>query len=273
VTKTTVIELLEMSGYLGSLDPTQQQLLNDMKDQLQIWIQENNMESSEQVWKKTMEENGENMDALLLRYLRARNFNLELSLKLFTDSLVWRRDFQKTGVESILEESIQHELATGKCFYHGFDKQQRPIVYVKVRLHIKRESDAEELKRYCVYIFEKVRKRLKAPVETSCLIFDMSGFSLANLDYEFISFMFDLFATKYPESLGVCLLLNAPWVFTPVWAVVRPWIDAKTSAKVLFVNTSQLLDYIEPHELLKEFGGTCEYEYKYIPSLEFSLME
>lgn len=41
----------------------------------------------------------------------------------------------------------------------------------------------------------------------------MSGFTLANMDYHPVKFMIQCFEANYPESLGVVLVHNAPWVF------------------------------------------------------------
>lgn len=41
----------------------------------------------------------------------------------------------------------------------------------------------------------------------------MTGFSLANMDYQPIKFMIQCFEANYPESLGAVLVHNAPWMF------------------------------------------------------------
>lgn len=41
----------------------------------------------------------------------------------------------------------------------------------------------------------------------------MTGFTLANMDYVPLKFIIKCFEANYPESLGVILIHNAPWVF------------------------------------------------------------
>lgn len=41
----------------------------------------------------------------------------------------------------------------------------------------------------------------------------MTGFTLANMDYVPVKFMIMCFEANYPESLGVVLIHNSPWVF------------------------------------------------------------
>ena len=54
-------------------------------------------------------------------------------------------------------------------------------------------------------------------MDTACVVFDMTGFSLANMDYAPVKFMIKCFEAHYPESLGVCLVHKAPWVFSGIW--------------------------------------------------------
>lgn len=57
-------------------------------------------------------------------------------------------------------------------------------------------------------------------------------------------------------------VINAPMLFTGVWAVVKMWIDDKTKEKIQIFGGSykkELLKYIDP-ENLPDFldGGTCK---------------
>lgn len=45
------------------------------------------------------------------------------------------------------------------------------------------------------------------------IVFDMTNFTLANMDYAPVKFMIKCFEANYPESLGAVLIHNAPWVF------------------------------------------------------------
>ena len=38
----------------------------------------------------------------------------------------------------------------------------------------------------------------------------------------------DLAQDNYPEILGNMFILNAPFLFTGIWAIVKMWIDEKT---------------------------------------------
>ena len=49
--------------------------------------------------------------------------------------------------------------------------------------------------------------------ESQTIVFDMTGFSMANMDYTPVKFMIKCFEANYPESLGAVLVHNSPWIF------------------------------------------------------------
>jgi hypothetical protein len=97
----------------------------------------------------------------------------------------------------------------------------------------------------------------------------MTGFSLANMDYTPVKFMIKVFEANYPESLGVVLVHNAPWLFQGVWKVIRGWLDPVVAGKVHFTNNvNDLSVYVEPSHIIKQLGGEEPWEYKYIEPVE-----
>jgi hypothetical protein len=40
----------------------------------------------------------------------------------------------------------------------------------------------------------------------------------------------------YPESMGITLVINAPFVFWGCWQIIKPWIDpvAREKVRILF---------------------------------------
>lgn len=53
--------------------------------------------------------------------------------------------------------------------------------YVNVKAHKKDEQNLEVLQMFTIYVMETVRLMIQPPIETGCLIFNMEGFSLANM--------------------------------------------------------------------------------------------
>uniref|UniRef100_A0A7S2TMK1 CRAL-TRIO domain-containing protein n=1 Tax=Lotharella oceanica TaxID=641309 RepID=A0A7S2TMK1_9EUKA len=65
----------------------------------------------------------------------------------------------------------------------------------------------------------------------------------------------------YPERLGTAFIINAPWLFTGVWAVVRHFLDARTQRKFRILGSSyhkELRKEIDEANLLQCYGGKLE---------------
>lgn len=126
-------------------------------------------------------------DALLLRFLRARKWDVEKALVMLVSTMSWRHgemhvdaDIMKNGEggavqsasstdanEKRLGTDFMAQIRMGKSFLHGKDKQGRPICVVRVRLHKQGEQCEESLERYTVYIIESARMVLSPPVDTA----------------------------------------------------------------------------------------------------------
>ncbi|CAJ0547309.1 Ff.00g019360.m01.CDS01 [Fusarium sp. VM40] len=223
-------------------------------------------------------------DALVLRFLRARKWDVEKALVMLVATMNWRHndmkvddDIMKNGDAVAVEDEktdspskqvsadMMKQLRMGKSFLHGTDKQGRPICVVRVRLHKAGQECEESLEKYTVYIIETARMTLEPPVDTACIVFDMTGFSMANMDYTPVKFMIKCFEANYPESLGAVLVHKAPWLFQGIWKVIRGWLDPVVAAKVHFTNNrTELEEYIAPNHLIKELDGDENWEYKYV---------
>ncbi|EEP80575.1 conserved hypothetical protein [Uncinocarpus reesii 1704] len=224
-------------------------------------------------------------DSLLLRFLRARKWDVNRAVIMLISALHWRANaihlddkIMSSGDAGALEglkssdpavkkesEDFLSLLRLGESFIHGKDKAGRPVCYIRVRLHKAGTHCESALERYTVYLIETSRLLLEKPVETAALVFDMTDFSLANMDYAPVKFMIKCFEANYPESLGVILVHKAPWVFSGIWTIIKGWLDPVVASKVHFTKTSEELEtYISRSQLIKEIGGDNPYAYKYI---------
>jgi hypothetical protein len=61
----------------------------------------------------------------------------------------------------------------------------------------------------------------------SMTILDLSGVSLgdASKTYGFVKPASQMAQDNYPEILGNMYIVNAPFLFTGIWAIVRMWVD------------------------------------------------
>ncbi|RWA03196.1 hypothetical protein EKO27_g11909 [Xylaria grammica] len=202
----------------------------------------------------------DNPDALLLRFLRARKWDLQRALVMMVSTMNWRAsemqvdsDIMVNGEEhaSIEEnssdESIKKQgedflaqMRLGKSYCYGIDKAGRPICVCRARLHRAGEQSETSLERYTVYLIETTRFLLSPPVDTGCIVFDLTGFSLANMDYTPVKFMIRCFEANYPE----------------VW-------ESYLCTKLLGYS-KDLEEFIAKDKIPDEMDGTSGWTYEYI---------
>jgi hypothetical protein len=129
----------------------------------------------------------EHPDSLLLRFLRARKWDVGKGFTMMVTNILWRREMQvdddilPKGELYALEKSRDEKLTakekkegrdfieqlkTGKSFLHGFDRQGRPVNYVRVKIHKPGAQSEEVLERYIVHVIETTRLIVVPPIET-----------------------------------------------------------------------------------------------------------
>jgi hypothetical protein len=126
-------------------------------------------------------------DALLLRFLRARKWDVEKALIMMISTMHWRSDEMhvddevvKNGELAALEhmtstdaktkknsEDFITQLRMGKSFLHGLDNEGRPMCFVRARLHKAGEQTEESLEKFTVYTIETARMLLRPPIDTA----------------------------------------------------------------------------------------------------------
>ena len=132
-------------------------------------------------------------------------------------------------------------------------------------------SQDRQLRRFVLEYEKFLTERLPAcskavghPVETSCTIMDLAGVSITSF-YRVKDYVFQaagIGQDRYPECMGKFYIINAPWAFSTVWSIIKPWLDEVTVAKIDIVSSGmvkeKLLAQIPAENLPVEFGGTCQ---------------
>jgi hypothetical protein len=126
-------------------------------------------------------------DALLLRFLRARKWDVEKALIMMISTMHWRLDEMHVDDDIVKNGELQAmadtkatdakvkknsddfltQLRMGKSFLHGIDNEGRPMCFVRARLHKAGEQTEESLERFTVYTIETARMLLRPPIDTA----------------------------------------------------------------------------------------------------------
>ena len=253
------------SGFYDELNQTQFDALQKWKSQLK----EGNVIDNFEIYD----------DLFLLRFLRARKFDLEKTMLMFKKFLQWRIDM---NVDDLRENyQLEHLIEVKKLYPHGYhrtDKIGRPIyieLYDKTDVNeLFKITTEDKMVKYYIkqyerqvkYIFPACSAVVKRPVEQSCTILDANGigvFSLVGPIKGFVKLASDIGQDYYPEMLGKMTIINVGFFFRAIWTMVKSFIDAKTQAKISLLKSDyqkELLNLIDADKLPKFLGGNCTCE-------------
>ena len=215
-------------------------------------------------------------DLFLLRFLRARKFDLEKTMEMFKKYLKWRIDMKVD--ELLTSYELENLFEIKKVYPHGYhrtDKIGRPVYIerynqtdVKALFKITTEDKMvkyyiKQYERQIKFIFPACSAVVKKPVEQSCTILDADGIGITSIFGPikgFIKLASDIGQDYYPEMLGKMTIVNTGFFFRAVWTMVKGFIDPKTQAKIgLFGSNfkNELLQLVDEDKLPEFFHGKC----------------
>jgi hypothetical protein len=108
-------------------------------------------------------------------------------------------------------------------------------------------------------------------------VLDLSGFGLAQSGQKTLDQLklyINTDNTCYPETLSKMLLINAPYVLSAVWGIVKGWLDPRTVNKIEIISSTEaslrrLRDFIPIDQLPAEYGGNAPPLYVPKPNCDF----
>ncbi|KAF9973704.1 hypothetical protein BGZ73_003037 [Actinomortierella ambigua] len=98
--------------------------------------------------------------------------------------------------------------------------------------------------------------------ENVIVVFDLSDFGLDNMDWGFVRLFVQCFEAYYPETLGVCVVHRAPFVFWGLWKLIAPLLDPVVASKFVFTRNNaelhkqyaRLTPYVRAKNLYQRWG-------------------
>ncbi|KAJ6019154.1 hypothetical protein N7499_009688 [Penicillium canescens] len=221
----------------------------------------------------------ERLDTLtLLRFLRARKFDVEAAKNMFTNSETWRKEFGTDDLARTFEYPEKEKVFEYyPQYYHKTDKDGRPVYIEKLgKIDLNKMyqiTTADRMLKNLVTEYEKLsdprlpacsRKAGKL-LETCCTIMDLKGVGITSVPsvYGYVKQASDISQNHYPERLGKLYLINAPWGFSSVFSAVKGFLDPVTVSKIHVLGSGyqkELLEQVPAENLPVEFGGSCKCE-------------
>ncbi|XP_068608739.1 SEC14-like protein 2 isoform X2 [Brachionichthys hirsutus] len=245
-----------MSGRVGDLSPKQNEILAEFRGRIQDILPDLPAQH----------------DHYLLRWLRARSFNVQKAEAMIRKHLEFRGKMNVANIISDWEppEVIVKYVSGGMC---GYDREGSPIWYdvigpldpkglllsaTKQDFMKTKIRNIEVLQRECWRQTEKLGKN----VEAITLIYDCEGLGLKHIwkpAIETYGEILSMFEDNYPEGLKRLFLIKAPKIFPVAYNLIKHFLCEETRRKIIVLGGNwqeTLRSHIDPEQLPVLYGGT-----------------
>ncbi|EED17571.1 phosphatidylinositol transporter, putative [Talaromyces stipitatus ATCC 10500] len=287
-----------LAGHLNHLTPEQEEKLVEFK----ALVEEKGY------YKPRKDETGvpSHSDATLLRFLRARKFDVQGAYKQFSETEDWRKENKIDDLyENIRLESYERTRQMYPQWTGRRDRRGIPVYLFEVK-HLTNknvsqfsqevsEQGASETHKdstiparlLCLFsLYENLlqfvhplcsalaRPNPETPIVSSNNIVDISGVSLMQF-WNLRSHMQDasvLSTAHYPETLDRIFIIGAPSFFPTVWNWIKRWFDPVTVSKIFILSSSEvkstLETFMEPSSIPSQYGGTLDFKWGDLPNMD-----
>ncbi|KAJ8286747.1 hypothetical protein GJAV_G00042820 [Gymnothorax javanicus] len=245
-----------MSGRVGDLSPNQEEALAQFRERI------------EDILSRLPSQH----DHFLLRWLRARSFNVQKAETMLRKHVEFRKHLKVDTITTDWQppEVITRYLAGGMC---GYDREGSPIWYdvigpldPKGLLLSASKQDfikfkiryAELMQREC----QQQSQKTGSIVESITIIYDCEGLGLKHLwkpAIEAYGEILTMFEENYPENLKRLFVIKAPRLFPVAYNLLKHFVCEETRRKIIVLGANwkeALLQYIEPEQLPIAYGGS-----------------
>ncbi|KAF7589942.1 hypothetical protein BBP40_003481 [Aspergillus hancockii] len=287
-----------LAGHLNHLTEDQEKKLQEFKKV----CEENKYYNPESEAEKASHD-----DATMLRFLRARRFDVEGAWGQFKDTEDWRKE---NAIEELYENIDVESYDAARKMYPQWtgrrDRRGIPVYVFEIR-HLNSKNMAaynstmsdpsatsethksskvpqrllrlfalyENLLHFVMPLCSQLsRPHPETPIVSSNNIVDVSGVGLKQF-WNLKGHMQDasvLATAHYPETLDRIFIIGAPAFFPTVWGWIKRWFDPVTTSKIFILSSSEVLptlsSFMETTSIPKQYGGELDWQWGEMPNLD-----
>lgn len=200
-------------------------------------------------------------DGFLIKFLRARDFDVDLSLKLLLNYQRWRKESPEIS-SCLSPSSVQDLLQTS---YHAVLPQRdhtgsRVLVY-RIGQWNPKEWSALQVFRVSLMTSEIISMETETQRRGLKVIFDLQGWSLGHawqINPSLARKISSVLSESFPLKVRGIHLVNEPMFFRPVFAMISPLLPDKIKRRIHMHGSDfqdSLGDFFSPQVLPPEYGG------------------
>ncbi|KAH6764462.1 Sec14p-like phosphatidylinositol transfer family protein [Perilla frutescens var. hirtella] len=178
------------------------------------------------------------------RFLKAREGNVPKAHKMLVDSLEWRvqNDIDNMLAKPIVPMELYRGIRDSQLIgLSGYSNEGLPVIAVGVGLSTFDKASVHYYVQSHIQMNE-YRDRVVLPGATNkygkhiskCIkILDMTGLKLSALNQiKLLTIISSIDDLNYPEKTQTYYIVNAPYVFSACWKVVKPLLQERTRKKI-----------------------------------------
>ncbi|KAM5546458.1 SEC14 cytosolic factor [Rosa sericea] len=216
------------------------------------------MEEVDESLKKTFENVHQGYpNETFVRFLKARDWNVGKAHKMLVDCLQWRIDSEIDNIlaKPIIPTDLYRAVRDSQLLgLSGYSKEGLPVIAIGVGLSTYDKASVNYYVQSHIQMNE-YRDRVVLPAATkkygkyigTCVkVLDMTGLRLSALNHiKLLTVISTIDDLNYPEKTDTYYIVNAPYIFSACWKVVKPLLQERTRRKI------QVLQGCGKDELLK----------------------
>ncbi|TKS80397.1 Alpha-tocopherol transfer protein [Collichthys lucidus] len=200
-------------------------------------------------------------DGFLIKFLRARDFDVELSLKLLLNYQRWRRESPEIST-CLSPSSVLGLLNTS---YHTVLPQRdhtgsRVLIY-RIAQWNPKDWSAFQVFRVSLMTSEIISMETETQRRGLKAIFDLQGWTLGHalqITPSLARKISSVLSDSFPLKVRGIHLVNEPMFFRPVFSMIRPFLPDKIKQRIHMHGADfqeTLSDFFSLHVLPPEYGG------------------